>query len=220
MELDKCHRGFVASTLRKDKQCVRNLARARLLQMAPFHTYQLLRGKGLLAQTVLKTGETHLRNSKTKTQDDEKDSENLEIYGLRDVGAESPIHIFTDNTSALSLSNKLGLNKRSKHIALRYLFAQDIQTTGLVNIQRVTSHNNPALGLQTSIQSALYHQCWGDIFDTTESLKCTSKRGSSTISTWRILELAAQYVNDSGEDISYTEEQLQRLQDKEQRLRA
>ena len=32
----------------------------------------------------------------------------------------SPIHVFTDSTSALSLSNKLGLNKRSKHIALRY----------------------------------------------------------------------------------------------------
>ena len=56
----------------------------------------------------------------------------------------SPIHIFTDSASALSLSNKLGLNKRSKHIALRYLFAQDIQATGLVTIQRVTSHNNPA----------------------------------------------------------------------------
>ena len=56
--------------------------------------------------------------------------------------SKSPIHIFTDSTSALSLSNKLGLNKRSKHIALRYLFAQDIQATGLVNIQRVTSHNN------------------------------------------------------------------------------
>ena len=48
----------------------------------------------------------------------------------------SPIHIVTDNTSALSLSNKLGLNKRSKHITLRYLFEQDIQATGLANIQR------------------------------------------------------------------------------------
>ena len=38
-----------------------------------------------------------------------------------------PIHIFTSNTSAPSLSNKLGLNKRSKHIALRYLFVEDIQ---------------------------------------------------------------------------------------------
>ena len=36
----------------------------------------------------------------------------------------SSIHIFTDSTSALSLSSKFGLNKRSKHIALRYLFAQ------------------------------------------------------------------------------------------------
>ena len=54
----------------------------------------------------------------------------------------SPIHIFTDSTFALTFSNKPGLNKRSKHISLRYLFVHDIQTTGPVNIQRVTSHNN------------------------------------------------------------------------------
>ena len=41
----------------------------------------------------------------------------------------SLIHIFIDSASAHSLSNKLGLNKRSKHIALRYLFVQDIQAT-------------------------------------------------------------------------------------------
>ena len=43
------------------------------------------------------------------------------------TSTESPIHIFTDSTSALSLSHKLGLNKRSKHIALRYLFVQDLE---------------------------------------------------------------------------------------------
>ena len=59
MELDKCHLGFAVSMLRKDKKCVGNLARACLLQMAPFQTYQLLRAKGLLGQAVVKNGETH-----------------------------------------------------------------------------------------------------------------------------------------------------------------
>ena len=60
------------------------------------------------------------------------------------TSSKSPIHIFTDSTSALSLSNKLGLNKRSKHIALQYLFVQDAQATGLVKTQWVTSHSNPS----------------------------------------------------------------------------
>ena len=95
------------------------------------------------------------------------------------TSTKSLIHIFTDSTSALSLSNKLGLNKMSKHIALRYLFVQDIQATGLVNIQRVTSHNNPADIYTKCVTSAI----WSDIFVTTASLNCTSKRGRSTTST-------------------------------------
>ena len=89
MELDKCHLGFAVSMLRKDKKCVDNLARTCLLQVAPFQTYQLLRAKGLLGQAVVKNGETHSkRTQKIKTQKAEKKQrKNLEIYGLRDVGA-------------------------------------------------------------------------------------------------------------------------------------
>ena len=54
MEFDKCHLGFVVSMLRKHEQCVDNLTRACLLQMAPFQTYQLLREKKLLGQTVVR----------------------------------------------------------------------------------------------------------------------------------------------------------------------
>ena len=69
MELDKCHLGFAVSTLRRDKKCVGNLARACLLQMAPFPTYQLLRTKGLLRQAVVKNGETHSKRTlEIKTQ--------------------------------------------------------------------------------------------------------------------------------------------------------
>ena len=90
----------------------------------------------------------------------------------------------TDSTSALSLSNKLVLNTRSKHIALRCLFLQDIQATGLVNIHRVTSHNNPA----NIYSSASHREFCSDIFVTTASLNCTSKRGRSTTSTsWNSL---------------------------------
>ena len=79
MELGKCHLGIVVSMLKKDKQCVDNLARrACLLQMAPFQTYHLLREKGMLGQAVLKNGETHSkRTQKIKTQMVEKNCEKI-----------------------------------------------------------------------------------------------------------------------------------------------
>ena len=75
-------------------------------------------------------------------------------------------HIFTYGTSALSLRNKFGLNKRSKHIALRYLFAQDTQATGLVNIQRVRLTRIA----RTSTPSVSHTQSWNNIFVLMESL--------------------------------------------------
>ena len=133
----------------------------------------------------------------------------------------SPIHVFTDSTSALSLSNKLGLNKQSKHIALRYLFAQDIQATGLVNIQRVTLHNNLA---------DIYTKCV-----TSPVLERQLRRNGiieqhikeGEISYFHILELAeqyGQYLNvTSDEDVEHTKELQQRKKNngeytREQRL--
>ena len=86
MGLDKCHLGFAVSMLRKDRQCVDNLARACLLQMAPFQIYQFLREKGLLGQAAVKNGETHSkRTPKIKTQKAEKKFEkktgNLQFKG-------------------------------------------------------------------------------------------------------------------------------------------
>ena len=48
------------------------------------------------------------------------------------TSTKSPIHIFTNSTSALSLSNKLGLNKRSKHIALRIRDTSSFRTSRLL----------------------------------------------------------------------------------------
>ena len=54
------------------------------------------------------------------------------------------IALYTDSTSATSLASKLGVNSRSRHIALRYLWIQDLRQAGEVDIKRVTTHENPA----------------------------------------------------------------------------
>ena len=54
------------------------------------------------------------------------------------------ITLYTDSTSATSLASKLGVNRRSRHIALRYLWIQDLRQAGEVDIKRVTTHENPA----------------------------------------------------------------------------
>ena len=45
---------------------------------------------------------------------------------------------------ATGLASKLGVNRRSRHIALRYLWIQDLRQAGEVDIKRVTTHENPA----------------------------------------------------------------------------
>ena len=52
--------------------------------------------------------------------------------------------LYTDSTSATSLASKPGVNRRSRHIALRYLWIQDLRQAGEVDIKRVTTHENPA----------------------------------------------------------------------------
>ena len=102
----------------------------------------------------------------------------------------------------------LGLNKRSKHIALRYLFVQDIQATGLVNIQRVTSHNNPS-DIYTKCVSAQvleHHLRYNGIIEL--------RIAEGEISYFSILQLAAQHINDSVDDFVHTREQRLRVYNK------
>ena len=46
--------------------------------------------------------------------------------------------------TATSLASKLGMNRRSRHIALRYLWIQDLRQAGEVDIKRDSTHENPA----------------------------------------------------------------------------
>ena len=54
------------------------------------------------------------------------------------------ITVLTDSTSATSLVKKMGLNRRSKHIELKFLWLQDHHKNGVIKIKRVSSQENPA----------------------------------------------------------------------------
>ena len=116
----------------------------------------------------------------------------------------SPIHIFTDSTLALSLSNKLGHNKHSKHIDLRYLFVHDIQATGLINRQRVTSHNNPSDIYSKCVTSQVLEQHLRHNGITELHIK---EMETNCFNYLSILQLAAQRINDSDDDLMHTREQ-------------
>ena len=54
------------------------------------------------------------------------------------------ITVLTDSTSATSLVQKMGLNRRSKHIELKFLWLQDHHKNGVIKVKRVSSLENPS----------------------------------------------------------------------------
>ena len=54
------------------------------------------------------------------------------------------ITVLTDSTSATSLVQRMGLNRRSKHIELKFLWLQDHHKNGVTKVKRVSSLENPA----------------------------------------------------------------------------
>ena len=47
---------------------------------------------------------------------------------------QSTITVFTDSSSAKTIATRLGRSKKTKHIAPRYIYVQDLVKEGLVNI--------------------------------------------------------------------------------------
>eukprot|EP00971_Amphidinium_carterae_P251968 5002812-Amphidinium_carterae.1 len=52
--------------------------------------------------------------------------------------------IYTDSSSAWCLTQQLGLTKRTKHIDMRYLHVQQLQSNGELKIHKVSTENNPS----------------------------------------------------------------------------
>ena len=70
------------------------------------------------------------------------------------------ITVLTDSTSATSLVQKMGLNRRSKHIELKYLWLQDHHKNGVIKVKRVSSQEIQ----QTSLPKMCLHLPWQNIF--------------------------------------------------------
>ena len=54
------------------------------------------------------------------------------------------IVLFCESSSATSCVQRMGINKRTKHIQLRFLCIQDLHQAGQLVLRRVSTENNPA----------------------------------------------------------------------------
>ena len=87
--------------------------------------------------------------------------------------------LYTDSTSARSLASKLGVNRRSRHISLRYLWMQDLRQAGEVETRRVATHEN----LQTSTQSFYLQLLYKSIYLKMGFYHYSTERGKKSART-------------------------------------
>jgi hypothetical protein len=59
-------------------------------------------------------------------------------------GVKSCITIYCDSHSAIYLTKDQMLTERTKHIDIRYHFVRDVIEQGLVNVCKISTHDNPA----------------------------------------------------------------------------
>ena len=64
------------------------------------------------------------------------------------------IVLFCDSSSATSLVQCMGINKRTKHIQLRFLWIQDLHQAGQLVLRRVSTENNPADAFAKTLPAA------------------------------------------------------------------
>ena len=50
--------------------------------------------------------------------------------------------VHTDSTAAKSMATRYGLGKKTKHIELRYLYMQDLITSGMLKLAKIGTHEN------------------------------------------------------------------------------
>ena len=68
------------------------------------------------------------------------------------------IMIFTDSTAGKSMATRFGTTRKTKHIELRYLYMQELITSGLVIIKKVLGTNNPADILTKYVSKDVLHK--------------------------------------------------------------
>ena len=71
-----------------------------------------------------------------------------EALGIRSVLADwrqvKEINVWTDSSAAKGIANRVGLSKRTRHIAVHHLWIQERVESGDVVIRKVAGEKNPA----------------------------------------------------------------------------
>eukprot|EP00971_Amphidinium_carterae_P105053 2080127-Amphidinium_carterae.1 len=62
--------------------------------------------------------------------------------------------IHTDSSAGKAVASRLGLNRKTKHVQLKYLYMQDIVQRGEMTITKVQTTHNPADVLTKHLPSA------------------------------------------------------------------
>eukprot|EP00971_Amphidinium_carterae_P154260 3059423-Amphidinium_carterae.1 len=65
--------------------------------------------------------------------------------------------INTDSSAGKAVANRLGFNKKTKHVQLKYLYMQDIVQRGEMTITKIPTTHNPADVLIKHLPAATIH---------------------------------------------------------------
>ena len=83
----------------------------------------------------------------------------IHLYSDLDVSTVSPPLLYSDSTSALSLTDESAPYQRSKHIDTRYHYIRDILENGEIQVDYVSSAENPADVFTKALGAESHHRC-------------------------------------------------------------
>lgn len=58
---------------------------------------------------------------------------------MKELGIETPIELYNDNSGCIQLSRNGGFHKRTKHIDLKYQFLKDLVRSGRINLRHCST---------------------------------------------------------------------------------
>ncbi len=67
--------------------------------------------------------------------------------------------MFCDSQSAIHLTKNQMYHERTKHIDVRYHFIRDIVSQGIVVVQKVSTHDNPADMMTKGVTVSKFRHC-------------------------------------------------------------
>ena len=83
----------------------------------------------------------------------------VRLYSDLNISTAPPPLLYSDSTSALSLTDELAPHQRSKHIDTRYHFIRDILQKGEIQVDYVPSEENPADILTKALNADSHYRC-------------------------------------------------------------